>query len=702
MNKTIDLGIEGMTCAACVARVEKVLARVPGVSTAQVNLATHRARVTATPQVAFETLVTAVTKAGYGAVPVAQMRDESLPLWRVLVAAGLSLPLVAPMAFGHAAMLPGWAQALIAAPVQLWLGAPFFVAGWKSLRGGGSMDTLVALGTAAAFLLSLALMLAAWPGEAHALYFEASAVVITLVLLGRWLEQRARGRAASAIAALAALRPEVAVVLRDGVETSVQVAALAVGDVVVVRPGERIAVDGVVLEGAGSVDESLLTGEALPVAKSPGGKLTGGAINGEARLLVRTTAVGAESVLSRMVRLVEDAQAGKAPVQRLADRVSAVFVPVVAGIALVTFAGWLLAGAGVSDALVNAVSVLVIACPCALGLATPTAIMVGTGVAARRGILIRDAGALEIAHKVNVVVFDKTGTLTEGHPVVVATHKLGDADVLGLAARLQAGSEHPLARAVLALRPGALPAEGVRSLPGRGVEGRVDGARVLLGSAVLMAEAGVEIAALQSEAAALAADGRTMAYLAADGVLLGLIGFGDTVKPAASEAIAKLQAMGVRTVLLSGDTKAAAEAVGRLVGITDVRAEVLPADKAAVVAALRAGGDVVAMVGDGVNDAPALAAADIGFAMGTGTDVAMQAAGVTLMRGDPRLVADAIDLSRKTWRTLWRGLFWAMGYNVLGIPVAAMGWLDPMIAGAAMAFSSVSVVLNALWLRQCD
>jgi Cu+-exporting ATPase len=402
-----------------------------------------------------------------------------------------------------------------------------------------------------------------------------------------------------------------------------------------------------------------------------------------------------------MVRLVEDAQAGKAPVQRLADRVSAVFVPVVAVIAVLTFAGWMLAGAEASVALVNAVSVLVIACPCALGLATPTAIMVGTGVAARRGILIRDATALELAHKVTIVVFDKTGTLTEGAPRVLASQALGDVDVLGLAARLQAGSEHPLARAVLAERPGAVAADAVRALPGRGVEGVVDGRRLLLGSAALMAEAGVDLAPLAADAAALAAEGRTVAWLAAaDGALLGLIGFGDAVKPAAREAVAALRALGVRSVLLSGDSLAAATAVGRAVGIDDVRAEVLPADKAAAVAALKADGTVVAMVGDGVNDAPALAAADIGFAMGTGTDVAMQAAGVTLMRGDPRLVADAIGLSRKTRRTLWRGLFWAMGYNVLGIPVAAFGLLDPMIAGGAMAFSSVSVVLNALWLRR--
>jgi Cu+-exporting ATPase len=475
---------------------------------------------------------------------------------------------------------------------------------------------------------------------------------------------------------------------------------------VVVRPGERIAVDGVVLEGAGGVDESLITGENLPVAKHPGDKVTGGAINGEALLRLRTVAVGAETVLARMVRLVEDAQAAKAPIQRLADRVSAVFVPVVLAIAAATWLGWTLAGTDVATAVINAVSVLVIACPCAMGLATPTAIMVGTGMAARRGILIKDATALERAHAVTVVAFDKTGTLTEGRPRVVAVHAAaGHApdEVLRLAGALQSGSLHPLARAVLQAAQGVAlpPAEAARALPGRGIEAVVEGHRLVLGSRRLLQDVGADPGPLAPAEGDLAAQGCTVAWLAeASGEVIGLIGFGDAVKPEAAAAVARLRGLGIRTVLLSGDSAAAAGAAAAAVGIDEVQAEVLPADKAARIAALRREGAVVAMVGDGVNDAPALAAADIGFAMSTGTDIAMQAAGVTLMRGDPRLVADAIELSRRTWHKVRQGLFWALAYNVLGIPIAAAGLLDPMVAGAAMAFSSVSVVLNALSLRR--
>lgn len=716
MSKTIDLDIEGMTCAACVSRVEKVLGRVKGVEQAQVNLATNRARVTTGGEVAVSSLTEAVARAGYGArqtqpeaAPAAQAAETP---WHLILAALLTAPLLAPMllapfGLGHAAMLPGWAQLLLAAPVQLWIGGRFYVAGWKALRGGtGNMDLLVALGTSAAFALSAVQLALAGPGETPHLYFEAAATVITLVLLGRWLEHRARGRTAAAIAALAALRPERARLLRDGSEVEVPIGAVMVGDLVLVRPGERLPVDGLVREGEGSVDESLLTGESLPVAKAPGARVTGGAINGEARLVVETTAIGAETVLARMIRMVEDAQASKPAIQRLADRVSAVFVPVVVAIAALTFLGWWLAGAGVATALIYAVSVLVIACPCAMGLATPTAIMVGTGVAARHGMLIKDAEALERAHAVTVVAFDKTGTLTAGHPevtdVLPAPGRRRD-EVLRLAASLQAGSEHPLARAVLAAAEGldAPAAQGMRALPGRGVEGVVDGSRLILGSRKLLEEAGGSAAALAADADRLGGQGRSMAWLAgADGALIGLIGFGDRLKPSARQAIDRLRGMGVRSVLISGDNAQAAGAVGTALGIDEVLAEVLPADKAARVAALRQDGDVVAMVGDGVNDAPALAAADVGFAMGSGTDVAMQAAGVTLMRGDPALVADAIDLSRRTWRKLWQGLFWAMAYNVVGIPIAAAGLLDPMLAGGAMAFSSVSVVLNALSLRR--
>jgi Cu+-exporting ATPase len=711
MNKTIDLDIEGMTCAACVSRVEKVLGRVAGVKQAQVNLATSRARVTAAPEVMLEALTAAVGRAGYAAKLTDRARAPQPPAglpWHLIAAALLTLPLLAPMALmpfglGHQATLPGWAQLLLAAPVQVWIGARFYTAAWKALRGGtGSMDLLVALGTTAAFALSAADVAL---GTAGHLYFEASATVITLVLLGRWLEGRARRRTTAAIRALAALRPDRARLLRDGAEIEVPLDDVAIGDLVLVRPGERLPVDGVVRRGAGSVDESLLTGESLPVARQPGDRVTGGAINGEAPLTIETTAIGAETVLARMVRLVEDAQAAKPSIQRLADRVSAVFVPVVVAIALATFAGWWLAGAGLATALINAVAVLVIACPCAMGLATPTAIMVGTGIAARHGILIKDAEALERAHLVGVAAFDKTGTLTEGRPVltdILPAPGQTREGVLRLAAALQAGSEHPLARAVLAAHPASPPpAEAMRALPGRGVEGTVEGRRLVLGSRRLLEETGGDPTPLAAAAEALARDGRGMAWLAAaDGSLLGLLGFGDTVKPGAAAAIARLHRMGVLSVLVSGDNRAAAEAVARAAGIDQVLAELLPADKAARVAELRQGGRVVAMVGDGVNDAPALAAADIGFAMGGGTDVAMAAAGVTLMRGEPMLVADAISLSRRTWAKLRQGLFWAFAYNVLGIPIAAAGLLNPMVAGAAMAFSSVSVVTNALLLRR--
>jgi Cu+-exporting ATPase len=660
-----------------------------------------------------EALTEAVSRAGYTAVPVAQARHAKPdPLWPVLVAALLTLPLVLPMladpfGYGHVLMLPPWVQFLLALPVQFGFGARFYVAAWKSLRGGSaSMDVLVALGTTAAFALSTGEMIVAWPGYTMELYFEGAAVVITLVMLGRFLEHRARARTTAAIEALAALRPETARIIRDGAEQEVATASLRAGDVLVIRPGERIAADGVVEDGAGSVDESLLTGESLPVSKAPGERVTGGAINGEARLLVRATSVGAESVLARMIRLVEDAQATKPPIQRLADRVSAVFVPVVVAIALATFLGWWLIGGDLVPAVIHAVAVLVIACPCAMGLATPTAIMVGTGVAARRGILIRDAAALERAHAVTTVAFDKTGTLTEGHPRLLALHPatgVSEDEVLRLAAALQSGSEHPLARAVIEAAQGVtIPAaDAVRALPGRGVEGVVEGRRLVLGSRRLLDETGATPGALAEAEVALSAEGRSLAWLAtADGETLALLGFGDAVKPTAAAAIARLKALGIRTVLISGDTKAAARTAALALGIDEVKAEVLPADKAAFVAALRGEGGVVAMVGDGVNDAPALAAADVGFAMGTGTDVAMNAAGITLMRGDPALVADAIDLSRRTWAKLRQGLFWAFAYNVLGIPVAAAGFLDPMLAGAAMALSSVSVVLNALSLRR--
>ena len=715
---TLDLAVMGMTCASCAGRVERALLGVPGVRSAEVNLATERARVQVVAGTAgLSELAAAVHRAGYETAPLefgaahqsageaarsrTTQRDGRLAALALAFAAPLLVPMLL-MPFGVDLMLPGWAQLALAGVLQFVFGARFYRGAWKALRGGaGNMDTLVALGTSAAFGLSL---WALAPGRGGHLYFEASAAVIALVRLGKWLESRARRQAGEAIRALERLRPEHARVRRDGIEREIPASELRSGDLLIIRPGERIAADAIVREGAGSADESLLTGESLPVAKEPGSRVVGGALNGEALLLAEVTAIGAESQLARMVRLVEDAQAAKPPVQRLVDRVSAVFVPVVVAIAVLTLFGWWWIGAGVEAAAVNAVAVLVIACPCALGLATPAAIMVGTGVAARHGILIRDAAALERSRAIRTVVFDKTGTLTEGRPELVALHPAPGTDAdraLRLAAAVQAGSEHPLARAVLA-RAGALEvpvARGVRARPGRGLEGEVEGRRVLLGSARLMQEAGIDTAPLRTEASGLAADGRTVSYLAEHGRLLALLGFGDAPKAGAAAAVARLRAAGLRVVLLTGDNRGAADAAARQLGIAEVRAEALPADKAGLVAALRAHGPV-AMVGDGVNDAAALAAADLGLAMATGTDVAAAASGITLMRGDPMLVPAALDIARRTYQRIRQGLFWAFAYNLVGIPLAASGLLSPVLAGAAMALSSVSVVGSALLLRR--
>jgi Cu+-exporting ATPase len=724
--QTVQLALSGMTCASCVARVEKALAKVEGVVSAQVNLATETAQVQfASGMVAVPALVAAVERAGYGATPVAEdgatkgQQRNSAPWWPVAVAAVLSLPLVLPMVgmlFGKHWMVNGWLQLALATPVQFWLGARFYVAGWKALRAGaGNMDLLVALGTSAGYGLSLFVLLQQDAGGMPHLYFEVSAVVITLVLLGKWLEARAKFQTTEAIRALNALRPETATVRRGGAEQSVPIAQVKVGDLVVVRPGERIPVDGLVLEGASQVDESLITGESLPVARHEGDPVTGGAVNGEGLLVVKTTAVGAESTLSRIVRMVESAQAKKAPIQRLVDKVSAVFVPVVIGIALLTVLGWGM-GMGMGQwqqGILNAVAVLVIACPCALGLATPTAIMAGTGVAARHGILIKDAEALEVAHAITVVAFDKTGTLTEGKPkLVAAVPAAGDRrELLAAAAAIQAGSEHPLARAVLdaaALEAVVAPlaisaATQLRAVAGKGMAASVAGRELRLGSTRYMKELDVDCAALVQPAQQHEAQGQTVSWLADvtdKPVLLGLFAFGDTVKADAIDAVARLHALKIKTVLVTGDNRGSANAVATALGIDQVEAEVLPQDKADIVAKLKQGGAVVAMVGDGINDAPALAAADVGIAMSTGTDVAMHAAGVTLMRGRPSLVADAIDISRRTYAKIRQNLFWAFVYNVVGVPLAAFGLLNPVIAGAAMAFSSVSVVSNALLLRR--
>ena len=717
-QQTLELSIDGMTCASCVGRVERALAKVAGVKSVSVNLANERAHLELLGQVAAQTLIEAVSKAGYSAsvreVEHAAADNQQQRLhrerWRVILAIALALPLVLPMLlqpFGVHWMLPAWAQFALATPVQFILGARFYVAAWKAVRAGaGNMDLLVALGTSAGYGLSIYEWATA-AGRMPHLYFEASAVVIALVLLGKYLESRAKRQTASAIRALEALRPERAIQVVDGREQDVAISALRLGDLVLVKPGERFPVDGEVVEGQSHADEALISGESLPVPKQPGDKVTGGAINGEGRLLVRTQALGAETVLARIIRLVEDAQAAKAPIQKLVDKVSQVFVPTVLLIALATLVGWWLYGAPIETALINAVAVLVIACPCALGLATPTAIMAGTGVAARYGILIKDAEALERAHEVSAVVFDKTGTLTSGAPRIAHLSAIGGDEnaLLQKAGALQRGSEHPLAKAVLdACAERGLSVANVsdsQSLTGRGIAGTLEGRRLALGNRRLLEETGLQAGSLAGSASAWETEGRTLSWLieqSPEPQVLGLFAFGDTLKPGALQAVQQLGARHISSHLLTGDNRGSAKVVADALGIEDVHAEVLPADKAATVVELKKTA-VVAMVGDGINDAPALAAADIGIAMGGGTDVAMHAAGITLMRGDPRLVPAALEISRKTYAKIRQNLFWAFVYNLVGIPLAAFGFLNPVLAGAAMALSSVSVVSNALLLK---
>ncbi|WP_300709635.1 heavy metal translocating P-type ATPase [Limnohabitans sp.] len=724
-TETIDIGIGGMTCASCVARVEKALNKMPGVESATVNLATESARIVVqSAQVTDARLRRAIRDAGYEPLTpeAGEMADQASD-WAGFAPVGfgllLSAPLVLPMLgdlWGQHWMLPSWLQFALATPVQFVLGARFYKAGWHALKAlTGNMDLLVSLGTTAGWLLSVWLWFNAHEGHAPHLYFEGSAVVITLVLLGKWLEARAKRQTTEAIRALHALRPDKAHWISDEGEVDVPVAEILVGDLVAVRPGERFPLDGELVEGQTQVDESMLTGEPLPVSKSMGAALTGGAINGDGRVLMRVTAVGHETVLSRIIRLVEDAQAAKAPIQRLVDKVAEIFVPVVLVVALLTLAVWLFMGASFETALIHAVAVLVIACPCALGLATPVAIMAGTGVAAKHGILIKDAQALEMAHRVQTVAFDKTGTLTVGQPRLIQHLAAPGHDAttaLAWAASVQSGSEHPLARAVLK----AAQAQGVTTstpqdlsaVPGRGVQAQVDGRQLLLGSLRWLQQEGMDSAMWAEDVKALQSQGATLSALAergpdgVQGVLL--MAFGDEPKAGALEALAALRERGLKLVMISGDNQAAAETMARRLGLRpedgEVLADVLPGDKAAQVQKLREGGRIVAMVGDGVNDAPALAAADVGMAMGNGTDVAMHAAGITLMRGEVALVGAALDISARTVAKIRQNLFWAFAYNVAGIPLAAMGYLNPVIAGGAMALSSVSVMSNALLLKR--
>src|SRR4051812_31313279 len=705
--QTTELRIGGMTCASCAARIERKLNRLDGV-TATVNYATEKAQVSYDSGVTPDDLIATVEKTGYtAALPQpepAETDDGSRALHtRLLVSAALSVPIVL-IGMIPALQFSGWqwVSLLLATPVVFWGGLPFHRATWTNLRhGAATMDTLVSLGTLAAYGWSLVALLVGTDAE---LYFEAAAVVTTFLLAGRWLEARAKRRAGAALRALLELGAKEVSVLRDGTEVRIPVAQLAVGDLFVVRPGEKIAADGEVTEGSSAVDASMLTGESVPVEVGPGDAVVGATVNAGGRLVVRATRIGSETQLAQMARLVEEAQNGKAEVQRLADRVSGVFVPIVLVVALGTLLGWLLAGGGATAAFTAAVAVLIIACPFALGLATPTALMVGTGRGAQLGILIKGPEVLESPRRVDTVVLDKTGTVTTGRmallDVVPAEGADGD-ELLRVAGALEAASEHPIAQAVAraAAERGPLPpVDGFPNVEGLGVRGSIEGRDVVVGRPRLI---DADLPNELDDARRKAEDaGRTAIVVAWDGAARGVLVVADAVKPTSAAAVRQLRELGLRPVLLTGDNEAAARSVAAEVGIDEVVAEVLPKDKVDVVQRLQAEGRAVAMVGDGVNDAAALAQADLGLAMGTGTDVAMEASDLTLVRGDLRVAADAIRLSRATLRTIKTNLTWAFGYNVAALPLAAAGLLNPMIAGAAMAASSVLVVTNSLRLRR--
>ncbi len=709
-SRVVEFAIAGMTCAACSARLEKVLNRQQGMQ-ANVNLAAERARVRLDGAADEAAVIAAVARAGFAASLVdkdtrarekarraADYRREIRRFW---IAVALTLPLIGQMFFmfgdsHHHPELPRWLQLALATPVQFWIGWRFYDGAYKALRGGGAnMDVLVALGTSMAWGFSALVTL--FGLEQH-VYFEAGAAVITLVLLGKLLEARAKARTSEAIESLIRLQPKTARIERDGQWVEIAVDALMPGDIFMVRPGESVPVDGEVVGGASSVNEAMLTGESMPVGKAAGDKVFAATANGQGALRCRATGVGEQTLLAGIIRLVGEAQGSKAPVQRLADQISAVFVPVVCVIALATFAGWWLYAGDFAEALVNAVAVLVIACPCALGLATPTAIMVGTGQGARAGILVKNVEALERAEKIAVLALDKTGTLTKGEPQVTDIVPLAlDADqALRLAAALEQGSEHPLARAVLA-RAVAVDLPKVANFtatPGRGVAGEVDGRPLRLGAPEWLGMADDPVVLrLQQQ-------GKTVVVLAENGAALALLAIADALRPTSRVAIERLRARGIRVVMLTGDNAATAAAIAHEAGIDEFRAGILPGDKAAAVAELKAGGGLVAMVGDGINDAPALAAADVSFAIGAGSDAAVEAADLTLIRSDLCGVDDAIELSRATLGKIRQNLFFAFIYNVLGIPLAAFGWLNPVVAGAAMAMSSVSVVSNSLLLKR--
>ncbi len=719
---TVEIAVGGMTCAACAARIEKQLNKLPGVEAA-VNLAAERAHVRFAPELAdVDKILATVVKTGFTAsVSTADTHAEEkarklaayqAEVKRFWIAAALTLPLVGQMAFmfggnagAHDDVLPRWLQFALATPVQFWIGWRFYVGGFNAIRGGsGNMDVLVALGTTMAWAYSAVVTVL---GLHQHVYFEASATVITLVLLGKILEARAKAKTSAAIEALVKLQPQTARVEGKGEQSGelveVPVATLIPGDVFVVRAGESVPVDGEVIEGSSSADEAMLTGESLPVVKTVGAPVFAATVNGEGLLRCRATGVGSHTLLAGIIRLVEQAQGSKAPVQRLADRIAAIFVPVVTGIALLTFIAWWWFAGDFTQAMVNAVAVLVIACPCALGLATPTAIMVGTGQGARAGVLIRNAQALELAEQLQVLAVDKTGTLTEGRPAIadfLPAAGLAAPELLRLTASLEQGATHPLAAAIVqrAKTDGlslSLP-QGVVVTAGRGLAGTVDGQAIMAGAPAWLDEQGVALPESQPWRHAA----YSVVAVARDGVWLGAIGIADPLRSSSRDAVARLRKAGIDVVMLTGDNAETAAVIAREAGVGRYEAGVRPEGKAAAITRLKAEGKFVGMAGDGINDAPALAAADVSFAMGAGTGVAMEAADITLMRNDLRGVVDAVDLSRATLAKIRQNLFWAFIYNVLGIPAAALGLLNPVIAGAAMAMSSVSVVSNSLLLRR--
>lgn len=712
MQQKISLQIKGMTCASCVNRIEKALTKNEGILSASVNLATEKANVVFEDSKASPSLiVNLITNAGYeAALSTTSNKETDVKKETLLISISiiLTLPLALPMFFdffGLHFMLSPWIQLVLATPVQFVIGARFYKSAWGAIKAKtGNMELLVAIGTSAAWGLSLFLML---QGEVH-LYFEGSAVIITLVLLGKYLETKAKLQTTSAIKALQALKPLTAKVLRNNLESEIPVEQLIISDLVIVKPGERIPVDGIIKKGKSQADESLITGESLPVDKMETDNVVGGSINGDGLIQVEVTALGSETMLARIIRLVEDAQAVKAPIQRLVDKVSAYFVPVVLVIALVAVIVTVLISGNWEEGIIRGVAVLVIACPCALGLATPTSIMVGTGVAAKAGILIKDAEALEITHSVTTIAFDKTGTLTEGRPSLVQLYSFekSETEVLTLLATIQNGSEHPLAKAVLneAVKRN-IPfthATSSKALSGRGVEAEINNVKYLLGSKRLLTDihfADQEIIMMAQKRETL---GETVSFLmeVPSNKVIGIVSFKDAIKTSSKSTIEKLKALGIKTIMLTGDNQDSANLVGKELGIDLVQAEILPQQKYEIIQKLKQRNEIVAMVGDGINDAPALAAANIGIAMSTGTDVAMQSAGITLMRGNPLLIPDAISISRRTYAKIKQNLFWAFIYNIIGIPLAAFGYLNPAVAGAAMAMSSVSVVTNSLLLKR--